>query len=329
LVFAQEQRHNMKFVVAIALCCAAQISGLGLPNYLMPQTTFQTIPPWQFSVPASPTSTPVSLQNGDFIASVTADSGFLFVVPPTYKTTNRQYRRVYDQRNEYQYVPINNYVLLSNADWSAVAPRAKVLAMGPNVTQISQKQLGKTVAHPALFSDAFGSGPSSDSATAMLDNFVVNQGECLAWTGTSLDWNMLVFSSYDQIVDSHWLLGLDSADQTWGGFNSEILVGSSSDMTVDVANPLSTTNRNDPNFYPQTWIRTSPQGDGLYFCQDTALLGEVSIQNGEPSVYYRPDPKTHIAYGGFRPNQLFNSGCDRQSFPGGAPAYFGACSTGL
>jgi len=316
----------MKFAVAVALCCAAHVAGLGLPNYLMPQTTFQTIPPWQFSVPATPSSIPTTINNADLIAVTGLISGFTFVVPPTYTASNRQYRRVYDAQNEYQYIPINNYVLLSNADLSAVTPRAKVLAMGPNVTQITTRQLGKTVAHRALSTDAFGNADG-----AIVPNFgvyAVTPGSCYAWTGSSLDWNMNVFSSYDHVINAQWLSNVDNADQTWGGFNLPEFIFTSGDQTLDVFNPSSPA-RTDNDFYPQAWIRTSSQGDGLYFCQDTQLLGEVSIQDGEPSTYNRPDPKTHLAYGGFRPNHLFNSGCDRQSFPGSAPAYFGACATGL
>jgi hypothetical protein len=294
----------MKFTVAIALCCAAQVFGLGLPNYLLPQTNFYTLPPYTFTSQTS-------------IGTIDGAAGFTFVVPPSFSSTNRQYRRVFDDQHEVEYIPINNYVLLSNADLSGVAPRAKVLAVGPNVTRVSERHIGATVAHPALTTDVFNT-----NAGISFDQYAVAPGECYAWTGASLDWNMFVYSSYERVFDAHWLSTLDNADQTTGGtptlFTPDDRVVSVYDPTV----PLVTAQ----NYYPQTWIRSSAQSDGLYFCQDDALLGEVSVQSGNQRLFAK-DRKTHIAYGGFRPNHVIDSPCDRpiRLLPGDQPSFVGPC----
>lgn len=289
----------MKFTVALALCfCAAQVFGLGMPNYLLTTTTFSTVPPWQYA-----TTDPVTLTTPTFN-----------VVPPTFTQGAKQYRRVYDEQLEAAYIPLNNYVLLSNADLSATTPRATVLALGPNVTKLDEEDLGATVAHPALSADAFGYDVTLSQFNP--EDWVINTTDSYVWTGASLDWNMFALSSYDQVLDSARLRSLNFADQFVGGtFHAVPLIFTDDDYVVTA------------DGYPQRWIRTSPQNDGLYFVKDTEILGIVSVQNGAQDLFAK-GRKTHIAYGGYRPNHLLNSGCDRQNriLPSDPfPAFFGKC----
>jgi len=300
----------MKLTVAIALCCAAQVFGLGLPNTLAPQGTFQTVPPWQYA-----TTFQNILLNGG--TNGFGSAPLSFVVPPTFSQSAKQYRRSVDWQNEAAYIPLNNYVLLSNADLSAVTPRSKVLAMGPTVRQLDVTGLGATVAHPALSTDSFNYNVLTSTFNAQ--SWTVAPGDSYAWTGASLDWNMIALSGYDQVLDVAWNAKLAGASQSVNGI---LGVCGFSPNTVQVCDfiPLG------QDTYTQRWLRTSPISDGLYFVKDTSLLGIVSVQNGAQWLASK-NRKTHIAYGGFRPNTLLNSGCDRQNrlVAGDAPAFFGDC----
>jgi len=288
----------MKFTIAVALCCAAHVFGLGMPNPVSPQGVFQTVPPWQYAS-TSP----------NILLSTTPSS---FVVPPTFSQSAKQYRRSVDWQNEATYIPLNNYVLLTNADLSAVTPRSTVLALGPNVTQLNTTALGATVAHPALSTDSFGYAASASTFNA--SRWTVAPGAAYAWTGVSLDWNVFALSGYDQVVDASVLTSLANTRFVDGSnFGAS---GNGLNVVTDLFSP--------PNTYTQRWLRTSPISDGLYFVQDTSLLGIVSTQNGDQSLSAK-NRKTHIAYGGFRPNHLLNSGCDRQNNLGDGPAFFGNC----
>jgi len=301
----------MKFTIAVALCCATHVFGLGMPNPALAAGIFHTVPPWQYAS----TSPNILLGNAfGSLAPPAAFTGLQFVVPPTFSQSAKQYRRSVDWQNEATYIPLNNYVLLTNADLSAVTPRSTVLALGPNVTQLNTTALGATVAHPALSTDSFGyvvSGPTPSTFNA--SRWTVAPGAAYAWTGVSLDWNVFALSGYDQVLDASVLPSLAHSQLVDGTDN-----GPSGTGTNTVIDFFAT--------YPQRWLRTSPISDGLYFVQDTSLLGIVSTQNGDQSLFAK-NRKTHIAYGGFRPNHLLNSGCDRQNIllATDAPAFFGNC----
>jgi len=299
----------MKFTIAVVLCCAAHVFGLGMPNPLLAQGTFQTIPPWQYLTTGSTATPTITLTSSIFTTA--------FVVPPTFSQSAKQYRRSVDWQNEASYIPLNNYVLLTNADLSAVTPRSKVLALGPNVTQLNTTALGATVAHPALTTDAFGYVVTGLGASVYNPSkWTVAPGAAYAWTGASLDWNMFALSGYDQVLDAGVLSSLNIVEYVDG----EIVLPGDGTASVTDFNPSGV------NVYKQRWIRTSPISDGLYFVQDTSLLGIVSVQNGAQPLSTK-NRKTHIAYGGFRPNHLLNSGCDRQNIllPTDLPAFFGNC----
>jgi len=311
----------MKFTVAIALCCAAQVFGLGLPNTLAPQGTFQTVPPWQYA-----TTFQNILLNGG--TNGFGSAPLSFVVPPTFSQSAKQYRRSVDWQNEAAYIPLNNYVLLSNADLSAVTPRSKVLAMGPTVRQLDVTGLGATVAHPALSTDSFNYNVLTSTFNAQ--SWSVAPGDSYAWTGASLDWNMIALSGYDQVLDVAWNTKLAGASQSVNGIVSGLFCLFSNGLIANTVQVCDSIVVPGPllgqNSYPQRWLRTSPISDGLYFVKDTSLLGIVSVQNGAQWLASK-NRKTHIAYGGFRPNHVLNSGCDRQNrlLPGDAPAFFGDC----
>jgi len=306
----------MKSFIVVAVCCAARVIGLGIPNYGLPTTTFTTSPPWQYSG----------------VTGISTGGGFRNVIPSTFQPALSQYRRTYDSQNDFIYVPLNDYVLLTPADLNQVAPRSAVLAVGPTVQQLDADDIGDIVAHPALTSDAFPSSASFDKlapdvplflvpqvlapdVTGNVVPYVVKQGQCYAWTGGSLDWNMFINSPLAQVFSAGWLASLDAQDQQLNGLPS---FGGAGLLTTGI-NTLTSLNT-----YPQAFIESSVVGDGLYFCKEAALLGTVFDHDGSQGLSFK-DRNVYDNYGGQRPNHYLRHGCDRQNhLNGGLSACFGA-----